>query len=196
MKTSVPNLMINPTNNDLLYRKPLILMMKRLLLLLVFVLYGAGITAQDLRTSAVPRALEVKAYIASLKTAELSSISSNLSSNRLEHLLNDVQPATYFTSGEVQTYGDAPNSLFTNSSSLSNIGTSNIASANIEIVTITLSMNVDLSRSIDLSVFSNFPNLKYIYILSNVETTESVINGLIRNNDGKFGVFYKIDKGA
>jgi len=196
MKTSVPNLLINPTSNALLFRKPPILMMKRLLLLLVFVLYGAGINAQDLRTSAVPRVMEIKAYVASLKAAELSSRNANLGSNRLEHLLNDVQPATYFTSGEVQTYGDAPNSLFTNSSSLSNIATSNIARANIEIVTITLSTSADLSRSIDLSVFSNFPNLKYIYILSSVETTESVISGLIRNNDGKFGVFYKIDKGA
>ena len=196
METTVPNLFVNRSNNALLFGKLQFLFMKRLLLLLVLACFCANASAQDLRASQGNQLMEVKAYLAYLKTSEVSARNSNSNSNRLEQLLREVQPAVYYLSGEVKTYGENPTALYTNSVSLGSLDNAAIAKETIEMVTITVSQNTDLSRPLDLSVFSNFPNLKYIYILSNVETTGTVISSLIRNSNPKIGVFYKIDKGA
>lgn len=199
MKTSVPNQFINQPNNDLLFRKSLNLMMKRLLLLLVFTLFSVGINAQvNLRTSATPRVMEVKAFITALKASEASQRQANPASTRLEHLLNDLQPTVYVSAGNVQKQGgDNPTSLSTDSASLNDVvATAAIDKQGIECVTIWINSAADLNRSLDLSVFSGFQNLKYVYIISTVDTTESVITRLVKNNSSQLGVFYKIDKGA
>ena len=196
METTIPNRFINPLNNSLLFGKLQILFMKRLLLLLVLACFCANASAQDLRATQGNQLMEVKAYLAYLKTSEVSARNSNSNSNRLEQLLREVQPAVYYLSGEVKIYGENPTALYTNSSSLNTLENASIEKATIEMVTITVSQNTDLSRPLDLSVFSNFPNLKYIYILSNVDTSGTVISNLIQNSNPKIGVFYKIDKGA
>lgn len=196
MEKSVPKLFINPLNNFLLFGHLQILFMKRLLLLVVLAFYCASATAQELRTIQGTQLMEVNSYLAYLKSSEVSSRTSVSNSNRLEQLLKEVQPALYFLSGEVKAYGENPTSLYTDSSSLSNIASAITAKGTIEIVTIKMNQNSDLTIPMDLSVFSSFPNLKYIYILSTVETSGTVISGLVRNSNSKFGVFYKIDKGS
>lgn len=196
METTIPNQFTNRSNNALLFGKLQILFMKRLLLLLVLAFYCVGTNAQEVRATQGAQLMEVKAYLAYLKTSEVSARNSISNSNRLERLLSEVQPAVYYLSGEVKSYGENPTALYTNSGSLNSIQNSVVSKQTIEIVTINIAQNADLSTPIDLSVFSNFPNLKYIYILSNVETTGTVISNLIRNNNTNVGVFYKIDKGA
>lgn len=186
----------NPHNNSLLFGKFPILFMKRQLLITVLACFCTIASAQNFKTAQDIQLMEVKAYLAYLKTSEVSSINSILNSNRLEQLLLEVQPSVYYLTGEVKTHGEKPTALYTNSSSLNAIDNASIESATIEMVTINLSQNTDLGRPLDLSVFSNFPNLKYIYILSNIETTGTVISSLIRNSNPEIGVFYKIDKGA
>ncbi len=196
MEKSVPKLFINPLNKFLLFGNLQILFMKRLLLLVVLAFYCASTTAQEVRTIQGSQVMEVNAYLAYLRSSESTSRNLNTNSSRLEKLLKEVQPAVYFLRGEVKPYGENPTSLFTNSSSLREIATSINSKESIEIVTINLAQSVDLNSPLDLSVFSSFPNLKYIYILSNVETTGTVISNLIRNNESRFAVFYKVDKGS
>jgi len=196
MKTNIPNRIINPQNDSLLFGKFPILFMKKLSLLIVFACFCTIASAQNFRGAQDTQLMEVKAYLDYLKTSEVSSRNSIKNSNRLEQLLLEVQPAVYYLTGEVKTLGENPTALYTNSSSLNAIDNATIERATIEIVTINLSQNTDLGRPLDLSVFSNFPNLKYIYILSNIETTGAVISSLIRNSNSEIGVFYKIDKGA
>ncbi len=196
METTVPNLFVNRSGNFLLLGKLQILFMKRLLLLIVLAFFCVGANAQDVRAPQGSQLMEVTTYVAYLRTSEASSRATISNAIRLERLLGEVQPAVYFLSGEVKTYGDNPTALYTNSGSLNAIADAAVSKETIEIVTITLSQSTDLNRLLDLNVFSNFPNLKYIYILSNVETTGNVISNLIRNSNANFGVFYKIDKGA
>ena len=66
---------------------------------------------------------------------------------------------------------------------------------NIEIVTIKINSATELSSTIDLSVFSNFKNLKYIYIVSSVSTTDVALSKMILNYDEKYSIFYKVEKG-
>jgi hypothetical protein len=196
MERNVPNQFNNHLNNFLLFGKLQIFIMKRLLLLLVLAFYCANINAQEVRTTPSSQLMEVNAYLTYLRSSESTARNLNSNSNRLEKLLNEVQPAIYFLNGEVKSYGENPTSLYTNSSSLREIATRINSKESIEIVTINLTQGVDLNSPLDLSVFSSFPNLKYIYILSNVETTGTVISNLIRNNESRFAVFYKVDKGA
>jgi len=195
MEKSVPNQFFKPLNNFLLFGQIQILIMKRLLLLLVLAFYCADISAQE-RSSQGSQVMEVNAYMAYLRASEVSARNLNSNSSRLENLLKEVQPAIYFLSGEIRTFGENPTSLYTDVASLQGLGSRITANESIEIVTISMNQISDLSNPIDLSVFSNFPNLKYIYIMSTVETSGSVISGLVRNNNSRFGVFYKVDKGS
>jgi len=114
----------------------------------------------------------------------------------LKNLLDDLQPSVYFESGVVNAYGELPNSLFTNPESLSGLANAEIDAENIEIVTIRLSKISDVSRSIDLSVFSDYPKLKYVYILSAVANNPQNIIRSVRNVPNRTQVFYKIDLGS
>ncbi len=192
MEKSVPNQFFNPLNNFLLFGQFQILFMKRLLLLLVLAFYCAGISAQE----RVSQVMEVNAYMAYLRASEVSARNLNSNSSRLDKLLKEVQPAIYFLSGEIRMYGENPTSLYTDVASLQGLASRITGNESIEIVTISVSQSSDLMSPIDLSVFSNFPNLKYIYIMSTVETSGTVISGLVRNNNSRFGVFYKVDKGS
>ncbi|MBK8601232.1 MAG: hypothetical protein IPN80_12425 [Flavobacterium sp.] len=170
--------------------------MKRLLLLLVLAFYCAGISAQETRGSQGSQVMEVNAYMAYLRASEVSARNLNSNSSRLENLLKEVQPAIYFRSGEIRTYGENPTALYTDVASLQSLSSRITGNESIEIITISMNQTSDLSSPIDLSAFSNFPNLKYIYIMSTIETSGNVISGLIRNNNARFGVFYKVDKGS
>jgi hypothetical protein len=195
MEKCVPNQIYNPLNNFLLFGQIQILIMKRLLLLLVLVFYCSSIGAQE-RGTQESQVMEVNAYMDYLRASEVSARNLNSNSSRLENLLKEVQPAIYFLNGEIRLYGENPTSLYTDVASLQGLGSRITANESIEIVTISMNQISDLSNPIDLSVFSNFPNLKYIYIMSTVETSGNVISGLVRNSNSRFGVFYKVDKGS
>ena len=79
---------------------------------------------------------------------------------------------------------------------LKKVKNSNLLINNIEIVTIKIDNKSELNSTIDLSVFSSFKKLKYVYISTNISIDESVISKMIRNYDEKFTVIYGIEKGA
>jgi hypothetical protein len=128
--------------------------------------------------------------------ASLRNTSTNIDSNplRIESLVKDMLPSIYVSLSDVKTYGDNPVCLFTDAKSLNNVSLSNLTSNDIEIVTIKIDDSTDLNSTIDLSIFSNFTKLKYIYILSSVKSTEAEIIRLVKNNNPKYHVFYNILK--
>ena len=165
------------------------------LVFVCFTLLASLASGQVLKSSdKTPQVMEVKSFIATMKKSEQNSRSVNPESKRLENLLNDVQQTLYFYSGKVESYGDKPNSLFTNTKSLNAIASSNINIEDIEIVTIKIDNNADLNIPIDLSVLSTFSKLNYVYILSNISIGETSIIKLIKNINPRYTVFYKIDQ--
>ena len=165
------------------------------LVFVCFALLASLASGQVLKSSdKTPQVMEVKSFIAAMKKSEQNSRSVNPESKRLENLLNDVQQTLYFYSGKVESYGDKPNSLFTNTKSLNAIASSNINIEDIEIVTIKIDNNADLNIPIDLSVLSTFSKLNYVYILSNISSSETSIIKLIKNINPRYTVFYKIDQ--
>lgn len=197
MKTITPNVLFNYQANFWLDKKRQI-MKHKLLLVLILVSFCQNVLAQSTRNGTVV-IREINSFLSTASsgsTARATSEITGINTDQLRNLVTKVQPSIYFFQGVVKTYGNAPTKLYTDASSLSQVNNLISEKQDIEIVTIRINTESDLSSFIDLSVFSNFPNLKYIYILSNVETTESVIVGLIQNNDERFSLFYKIEKRA
>lgn len=196
MEATVPKILINPKSNVLLSLfKPQIIMMKRLLLVLVLVCFCMQAKAQVSRDANQNPILEVSAYLSSLRSNSVNGRTTNSGLDHLENLLNEVQPAVYLSSGQVKTFGDQPTALYTDVNSLVNASSLVSSKESIEMVTIRMERSADL-RTIDLSLLSSFPNLKYVYLLSTVETTPSTLVGLVQNADARFVIFYKISKGA
>lgn len=194
MKKITPNLIVNLRNNYILIQKYSSLSSKRVLLLIVFAFIGATITAQNSNT-VTPQVMEVSAYISSLKTAELNSNLSFSNAKNVESLVYTIQPSVYYNSGIIKTYGDNPRNLYTDISSLNTISNADISNDNIEIIIIKIDKTSDLNSTIDLSVFSNFTKLKYIYILSSINLVDQDIIKMIQNYNEQYSIFYKVNKG-
>jgi hypothetical protein len=197
MKTIIPNVLFNHQAN-FWFDKQRKIIKQKLLLVLILVSFCQNVLAQSTRNGEVV-IREISSFLttaSSVSSARATTGISGINTDQLRNLVTTVQPSIYFFQGVVKTYENAPTNLYTDANSLSQVNYLISEKDNIEIVIIHINTSSDLSSVIDLSLFSNFPNLKYIYILSNVETTKSVIVGLIQNNDERFRLFYKIDKGA
>ncbi len=194
MKKNTSNLIVNLKNNFISIQKTLFLTKNRVILILVFIFYSATISAQN-TNSVTPQVMEVSAYISYLKSLELNSTTSFSNAQNLEDLLNNVQPSIYFYSGVIKTYGENAKNFYTDISSLNGISSASLLKNNIEIVIIKLDKASDLNSSIDLSLFSSFTKLKYIYILSSISVVDQDIIKMIQNYDEQYGIFYKVGKG-
>ena len=196
MKTNSPNVLFNHQAIFLLEKTSQV-MKQKLLLILMLVSFYSGVFAQGARTSQNGTIVltEVNSLLSTNGTTARQSSSGTVNVNRLRDLLTQVQPSTYFFEGIVKTYGDVPTNLFTDLRSLNQVNNSIALKQNIEIATITINSINEINSTIDLSAFSNFPNLKYIYFISNVNTTGNNISSHLINYDTRFEMIYKIDKG-
>lgn len=192
MKKNTPNQFVTLKNNlnPVQQHRPLAL--NRVLLLLVFSFSLLDISAQN-GTTVTPTVMDVKAYISSLKTSNQKTRATVSTSQYVENLVFGIQPAVYYQSSIPKNYGDNPVKLFTDISSLKTIPNSNLLKDNIEIVVIKIKSNIDLNAKIDLLEFSDFPKLKYIYVLSNVNTTDQNISNMFLNYTNQYSIFYKIE---
>lgn len=132
----------------------------------------------------------VDSYLTSLENSGQSS-----TLNHLNHLLYDLQSAVYANSGEIKIYDSQPTALFTDINSINSLNNSVSLKNDIEIATIKIEKSSDFNQSIDLNSFSGFEKLKYIFIISEIETNPSVFNNLIKNNTSKYILLYKISIG-
>lgn len=195
MKTNNPNVLFNHRAIALLGKTSQV-MKQKLLLILMLVSFCSGVFAQG-RSNGTIEVTEMNSILssngASSRVASTNSGSVNVA--RLRDLVTQVQSSTYFYSGEVKTYGDAPTNLFTDLASLPQVNNSITLKQNVEMVTVFINTASDLNSTIDLAAFSNFPNLKYIYFISYVNTTSANIASHLVNYDSRFNLLYKIDKG-
>lgn len=160
------------------------------LLLLIFC--SAPIIAQEQSEN---RILETKSFLSNLRIREQNSGATYSNAQHIETLLTKIQPSVYYYSGTVKTYGEKPVCLFTDVQSLNRIGGETIPKNNIEMAKISIKSVSDLSSSIDLTQLSGFKNLRYIQIISSVQATEQAITNMVRNNEGKYSIFFKIQTG-
>lgn len=195
MKTNSPNVLFNH-QTKLLFGKTSQVMKHKLLLMLLLVFIYSGSFAQSTRSNGTVVVRDMNALLYSNgATARQASSDAALNVERLRSLISEVQSSMYFFEGVVKTYGEQPTNLFTDLSSLNQVNNSVTQKQNVEIVTVRIKTASELNSTIDLAAFTNFPNLKYIYFISSLNTTSENIASRVRNYDGRFNIFYKIDKG-
>lgn len=173
---------------------------KSILYLLVFLLIllsSKNLSAQEQRSISNEEntVMERKAFLSNLRVSEQTARVTYSNAQHIENLLSKVQPSVYFYSGIPKTYGERPTCLFTNVASLNRLNDAAILKSNIEMATLRIESQSDLSATIDMNLFSEFKNLKYIQIVTTIPTSEQIITKMIRNNEGKYSVFFKIQNG-
>ncbi|MBX9808207.1 MAG: hypothetical protein K2X95_10460 [Flavobacteriaceae bacterium] len=194
MKKTTQNLIVNFKSNLISSQQLLSLTIKKVLFTIVFSFSFATISAQN-GNSVTPAVMEVNAYVSSLKLIEKNSSSSFSNAQNVEDLVYKLQSSVYFNSGIIKTFGENPRNLYTDIASLNGISGASLMKSDIEIVIIKINNTNDLNSNIDLSLFSAFHKLKYIYIVSSVNTTEQNIAKIFRNYDEQYSLFYKINLG-
>lgn len=199
MKTNSPNVLFNH-QAILLLGKTSQVMKQKLLLILMLVSFCSVVSAQSLRSvrNQAIVVTDVNSILFPNSGTSARIASSNTGSVNAEHLrdlITQVQSSTYYFEGDVKTYGDVPTNLFTDLGSLNQLDNVITLKQNIEIATIRINSASELNSPIDLTAFSNFPNLKYIYFITKLNTTSENIASHILNYDARFSIFYKLDKG-
>lgn len=194
MKKTTLNQIFNFKINLISVQHLLCLSIKRVVMLLMFSTSFINMSAQNGNT-VTPTVIDVNKHISSLKVIEQNSPSSFSNAQNIENLVYKIQPSIYLNSGVAKKHGEKPTNLFTDVTSLNGIPNTSLEKNNIEIVIIKISNSNDLNSKINLSLFSDFYKLKYIYIVSDVNTTELSIANMFLNYDEQYSIFYKIDKG-
>jgi hypothetical protein len=171
-------------------------MMKKLLFLMVLACFVTSAGAQEvgLDDTVPTNVSELNAFLSSLGPVNANAKSA-LSRQHVENLLYKLQPSIYFEGGTAKTYGKRPNNLFTDMASLPVIADAPILKGGIEIVTIRISSASDLNATIDLSVFADFPKLKFVHIISSVPVTAAQLNAMVQNQEAQMHVFYHFENG-
>ena len=155
---------------------------------LLFLFFSGQLLAQ----STPVKIMEFNSFLNSVNENQKSS--TNVEGKHIEDLIINSQSSVYLSEGQVKTYGDNPSNLYTDVASLAAIKNSSILKNNIEIVVIKINNKSNLNSRIDLSLFSDFSNLKYIYVSSGINVTEQEITKMIQNYTEKYSIFYKIDQ--
>lgn len=194
MKKVTSNQSFDFKNILILALNQLALCPKRVSLMILFSFSLTTISAQN-GTSDAPVILDVNAYISSLKDIERNYPSSFSNAKNVENLVYALQSSIYLNSGVVKTFGDNPKNIYTDLVSLNGISSTSISKSNIEIVIININTANDLNSKIDLSLFSSFYKLKFIYIVSRVNISSQNIAKMLVNYDDQYSIFYKIEKG-
>jgi len=161
--------------------------MKRTLLLLIFVLSEMVVCAQ-----ADNRAVSTPSTSRNVLRADVFLSGRDQAENRhIQNLMNEVQASVYVESGNVKVYGNQPVCLFTDASSFATLGNLDVT-RDIEMITVKFKKPSDLNSPLDFSLLSAFPKLRYVYLLSEITTTEPKMVSLVTQNVPRYNVFYNI----
>lgn len=182
----IPNQLFNQPD---LFGKTINSMTQKLLIALAVLLTCVGVQAQAGRNASAGNSsvMHVDQFLTSLR----QDASKKQVASKVEGLIQDLNPALYVKSGEAKSYGEsAPVVLFTDAASLSAVRNLNQAQIG-QVVMATIKLPASRSK-LDLSVFSAFPKLEYIFIQSEAPITGPAMISLIENANPNQQVFYSL----
>lgn len=178
--------------------------MKSKIIMLILLLIS-NLTATAQRLSATDNAdetsvpvLELDAFLSAPSQNARAATVSNvtlLNMQNVKELVYKTQPSIYYYDGIAKVYGDKPRTLFTDAMSIGNLNDAIALKNNIEIVTVNLDNPNQLNTPFNLSLLSEFKNLKYIYFITSFDVTNSAIANYIQGDSEKYMIFYKVQKG-
>lgn len=196
-----PKKITNLLNNALLFKKEKKFMVKALFFLLVVLTCINTVNAQNSKQGVSITSIDQ--FVAGLQSNSMQSSSTqraNVSNEaaKVLHLANDANSSIYLMNNTMNIYGNHPECLFTDVNSFGMITNGNMPMTRVKMIIIKVDRLADLSAQLELSILNNFPSVKYVYILSSINCTESAIKQVVKNSSSEptFSVFYKIEPGA
>lgn len=192
MKKITLNQFVSLQNNWNTVHQHCVLNIKPLLLVLIMFFSLPNISAQN-KTPGSLTVLDVSSYISSLKGNNQKTRATAATPQYVENLIFGIQPAVYYTLGRSKKFGENPVKLFTDISSLKDIPNTTLSTSDLEIIVIKIGNASDLNVKIDLLKFKDFPKLKYLYVLSNLNTTNQNVANMFVNYNNQYDIFYKIE---
>lgn len=155
--------------------------------LLIFVLLSFENSAAQ-ENNNVNDIKEVNTFLTKLKSTSSSDY------EKLNNLIYGSNSTVYVKNNTLKTFGENYTVLNLDAASFNFIKNNSIPSNFIEIIRINIKKSSDINQKIDLSAFSEFPNLKYIYIISEINITKQNITNMILNNNENYSIIYQIDQ--
>lgn len=194
MKVLIPN-RLNNRQTKQMFEKTNETMRIKVLLLLLLVTICTSMSAQvniERENSLVVR--DINSLLNSQGASQRTSGNLQTDSRNLEDLILKNQSSVYFSSGNINVYGEKPRNLYTDLNSLSHVSSADFLKDYVEIVIISIKNSAELNGTIDMSLLSSLKKLKYVYFVSDVNATESNFMQMIQNSSDKYSFYYKLEK--
>ena len=190
-----PKKITNLLDNALLFKIEKKLMVKALFFLLAILGVVSTAEAQNARQGVSITSIDQ--FVSSLQSSTQRSSTGGEAAKVLS-LANDANSSVYLMNSTMNTYGSRPECLFTDVNSFGMITNGSVPMSNVKMVIIKVNRQSDLNAQLELSILDNFPSVKYVYILSSVNCTETAIKQVVKNSSSEstFSAFYKIAPGA
>lgn len=169
-----------------------------LLLISSLNVFAQTLSASDNTGETVVPVVELNAFLSTASQTSRTSAVSNvtlLNVQNVKDLVYNTQPSIYFYGDAVKVFGDKPRNLFTDLNSISSLNNSILLKNNIEIITINLDNPNQVNNTFNLSLLSEFKNLKYIYFITSFDVSNDAMSTLVQGDSEKYLVFYKVQKG-
>lgn len=128
------------------------------------------------------------------KSAQLTNVSRSNEINQIKSLIKDLHPSVYLEKGRVNTYGESPKCLFTDVESISLIKELKTDLSMLEIVTINIKSQKDLTTIIDLDAFLNYPKIKVIHLNIHFDCTADMLYPTIKSVKSNYIILYSVEK--
>lgn len=147
-----------------------------------------------INTSAFGQSLAHGNNLVTLQAIQEDSQLDDSALSHLNSLLQEVQTAIYLDDSGHKVYGAHPVCVYTDLLNFKAIK-SLVDINHVELVTVRIYPTSDLGDQIDIELLSDFPKLRYVYILSTADLPQNTLKKIIKNyKDSGIIVFYNIVK--
>ncbi len=107
-------------------------------------------------------------------------------------LVTDLHPTVYIGDVVRTNNGSTPVRADVKAGSISKLSIENPLFEQVELITIRINSQADLSAQLDLSTIQGFTGLKYVRLLCSFECTAEQLNTIVTGNTAGIKVFYSI----
>ncbi len=135
--------------------------------------------------------IEVKEYLKSEQKTESARVTMTTS---VKSLIKDLHPSIYVNNGTVNTYGKSAKVVFTDPQSVSKLKDLKLDMSQVELVTIKINKKEDLLNPVDLTVLSEYPTVKTIFLSVSFDCSVESLYALIKNNKTGYTILYTVEK--
>ena len=173
---------INPDKESPLISRPLNLIRKGLILLLFVVITCINSFGQA--------PVELNSMLVQM-TGSGDSVMAEEAAH-IKSLVTDIQPTVY-VGDVVRASGESvPVCADVKAGAFSKLSIENPLFGQVELITIRINSNADLSTILDLSTIQGFTSLKYIRLLCSFDCTAEQLGAIVTGNTSGIKVFYSI----